>query len=106
MPAEVSDRVHALARRQRAQLVFLVTFINNDPPDDDADDDDDDSKFYPPQNDIPSLPDVDVVDDDSDNDNHVDDVPLGLNPPFLAGPIPGVDENENHESGNENDEIP
>jgi hypothetical protein len=64
---------------------------NNYPPDEDGDDDDDnDSTFYPLEDDAASLPNDSVNDDD--DDEQADDVSLGLNPPLLAGPIPGVDE--------------
>jgi hypothetical protein len=89
MPAEVIDRVHALARRQRSQLGLIFGDRNNALPDEDSDsDDDDDSTFHP--------------DDDADSTIAADDI-VELGPPFLQGPIPAVDhETENDEIDNDN----
>jgi hypothetical protein len=96
MPDEVIDRVHALARRQRAQLGLLfgdrlqhaapLPIDLNVADDDDEDDEDDyDSSFYP--------------DDDEDND---EDISVGFHHdgalPLQHDRIPGVDQNNENES--------
>jgi hypothetical protein len=108
MPAEVIDRVHALARRQRAQLGLLFGDRNNNPPDEDAAEDDAASEQHDDEDDAVSENHADDEPDDDDDDPADDRLnPPGIrvrvNPSLHAGPIPGVDESAG-DSNDENDE--
>jgi hypothetical protein len=102
MPDEVIDRVHALARRQRAQLGLLFGDRLQRPAPlpidlhvaDDDDEDDDDSSFYP--------------DDDEDNDSNAD-ISVGSHHddalPLQHDQMPGVDQNNEQNNENEIDHV-
>jgi len=95
MPAEVIDRVHALARRSAAGLTIADRLGNPIVPladEDDADDDDDDSDYQPP----------DEGDDDDfdDDDNAVDITGVYHNDADIAG----VHDNEHADIENHDDD--